>query len=112
MRVVFNDRPMNLHSLWDSALLAQIGKEDDLFPAMSADSMKHKKKWSRGSVKKWAEQAHKDAVKTTYGKLPKATDGKPVVITPTYVAQADPLIQSQIEKAGARLARVLNENLQ
>ena len=111
VHVVFHDRPMNLHSLWDSALLAQIGKEDDLLPAMTADSMKHKKKWARGSVENWSEQAHKDAVKITYGKLPKATSGQPVVITPTYVAAADPLIKLQIEKAGARLARVLNENL-
>jgi hypothetical protein len=111
VHVMFGDRPQNLHSVWDSGLLAKIGKEDDVFPALSADSMKHRKRWARGSVESWAEQAHKDAVKITYGKLPKSADGKPVAITAAYEAQADPLIKLQLEKAGARLARVLNENL-
>jgi hypothetical protein len=109
--VAYNGRQTNLHSLWDGLMLQRIGTEDALFAGMSAESMKHKKKWSRGSVENWAEQAHKDAVSITYGKLPKSADGKPAVITPQYEAAADPLIRTQIEKAGARLARVLNENL-
>ena len=111
VHVVFNGRPSNLHSVWDSGILGRIGKEDDLFAAWSADSMKHRKKFARGSVKKWAEQNHDLAKKVTYGDLPKSADGKPVEITATYEAQADPLIKLQIEKAGARLARVLNETL-
>src|SRR5215469_2547710 len=78
--VVFNGRPGNLHGLWDSGLLGQIGQENDLFPSWSAESMKHRKKWGRGSVESWAEQAHKDAVKITYGMLPKSADGKPAAI--------------------------------
>ncbi len=111
IHLVYNDRPGNLHGLWDSGLLGRMGTEDALFPAWSAESMKHKKKWARGSVENWAEQAHKDAVKITYGKLPKSEAGKPAVITAQYEAAADPLIRMQIEKAGARLARVLNEIL-
>jgi hypothetical protein len=100
-----------LHSLWDSALLGSMGKEDDLFPVYLKESEQHAKKWSKGSVENWAEQSHKEAIKVTYGKLPKADNGQPITITPEYEAQADPVIREQIEKAGDRLARVLNEAL-
>jgi hypothetical protein len=111
-RVVYNGRTMNLHSLWDSGMLGSIGKEDDLFPIWSAESAKHAKSWSKGSVEDWAEQSHKAAVKQVYGRLPKNADKtKPYEINAEYVKKADPLIERQIEKAGARLARALNENV-
>src|SRR5215469_4279098 len=110
--VVFNGRNMNLHSLWDGGLLGQIGKEDDLFPTWSADAAQHAKKWSKGSVEDWAEQCHKVSVKVVYGKLPKTADKtKPYAIDAAYASKADPLIKDQIEKAGDRLARALNENV-
>ena len=104
-------RNMNLHSLWDSGLLGSMGKEDELFPPYSQESAKHAKKWAKGSVESWSEQAHKSSVKVTYGLLPKTAKGTPATITAAYEAKADPLIREQIEKAGARLARVLNETL-
>jgi S1/P1 Nuclease len=110
--VVFDGRNMNLHSLWDGGLLGPIGKEDDLFPTWSAEAARHARKWSKGSVEDWAEQSHKAAVKIVYGNLPKTTDKtKPYVIDAAYVAKADPLIKDQIEKAGDRLARALNQNV-
>jgi S1/P1 Nuclease len=113
VHVIYQGRPTNLHSLWDSGLLGNMGKEDELFPVYSADSARHAKKWAKGSVEKWSDESHKEAVKITYGLLPKATDKTtPVTITPEYEVKADPLIRLQIEKAGARLARVLNQTLQ
>ncbi len=111
--VDFKGRQTNLHSLWDSGLLGPMGSENALFPVLSAESMKHAKKWSKGSVEDWAEQCHRVSVKIVYGALPKTTDKtKPYVIDAAYEQKADPLIKEQIEKAGARLARVLNENLE
>jgi hypothetical protein len=112
VRVVYKDRPMNLHSLWDSGLLASMGKEDNLFPLYLTDAERHARKWAKGSVEDWSEQAHKEAVKVSYGKLPKAENGAPAAITAEYEKKADPVIREQIEKAGDRLARVLNEALQ
>jgi hypothetical protein len=106
-------RPSNLHSVWDSALLDRMPqKEDALFAEYSKDSAKHAKKWSKGTVNDWAEEAHKASVKITYGRLPKVAAGTPVPIDAKYEKKADPLVKEQIEKAGARLARVLNETLQ
>ena len=111
VRVVYKGQPMNLHSLWDGGLLGNMGKEDELFPIYSADSAKHAKKWAKGSVESWSDQSHAEAVKITYGLLPKTDKGTPATITPEYEAKADPLIREQLEKAGARLARVLNDAL-
>jgi S1/P1 Nuclease len=112
VQVKFGDRPGNLHSLWDSGLLAKMPTEDQLFAIYSKDSAKHARKWAKGTVEDWAEQNHRIAQKTTYGKLPKVAAGSPEPIDAAYEKQADPVIKLQIEKAGARLARVLNEALQ
>jgi hypothetical protein len=112
VQVKFGDRPGNLHSLWDSGLLGKMPKEDVLFAEYSADSAKHAKSWSKGTVEDWAEQNHKVAQKVTYGKLPKVPAGAVEPIDATYEKKADPVVKIQIEKAGARLARVLNEALQ
>jgi hypothetical protein len=114
--VTFGDhggnRPYNLHSLWDSGLLDKMPKEDVLFAEYSKDSAKHAGKWDKGTVEDWAEDNHKIAQKVTYGKLPKVAAGTPEPIDAAYEKKADPVIRIQIEKAGARLARVLNEALQ
>jgi hypothetical protein len=111
VHVVYQGRPTNLHSLWDSGLLGSMGKEGDLFPTYLKEAERHAKKWSKGSVEAWSDQSHKEAVKITYGDLPKAAPGAPITITDEYVAKADPVVREQIEKAGDRLARVLNEVL-
>ena len=112
VKVDFFGRPSNLHSVWDSGLLKRMGTEDALFAQFSGDlTEKRAKKWGKGTVEEWAEQAHKAAQKVVYGKLPKAPAGGPVKVDAAYERLADPLIKAQIEKAGARLAMVLNTAL-
>jgi len=112
VHVVLNGRPTNLHSVWDSGLLGLMGKEDELFPVYEKDAAKHERKWARGSVSDWAEESHKEAQKITYGRLPKAAAGAAITIDEKYDKKAEPLVKLQIEKAGVRLAHVLNEALQ
>jgi hypothetical protein len=108
VRVQFFDRQSNLHSVWDSGLLGRLGKEDELFPELARESAKHAKKWAKGNVEDWAEQSHKSAQVVVYGKLPKVPDGALVPLNARYEQTADPLVKVQIEKAGARLAAILN----
>jgi hypothetical protein len=108
---VFFGRQTNLHSVWDSALLSRMAPADQLFPALSEESMRRRKKWSKGTVERWAEQSHRASQKVVYGELPKVAPGTPIELDAAYEKTADPLIREQIEKAGARLARVLNETL-
>ncbi len=117
VRIVMNGHPGNLHSLWDSGLLDRMGAADDLYRKFSDAARRHQKKWARGTVRDWAEQSHKAAQKTVYGKLPEARPDMAAgagqcVITAGYEQKADPLIAEQIEKAGVRLASLLNQTLQ
>ena len=111
VKVVFFGNPSNLHSVWDSGLIGRMKKsEEQLFTELSAESQKHARRWAKGTVEDWAEQSHKAAQKVVYGRLPKGA-ASPVALDATYERSADPLIIAQLEKAGARLARVLNEAL-
>ena len=98
--------------MWDSGLLGRIGQEDALFTQFSKDLTERlAKKWSKGTVGEWAEQSHKVAQKVVYGKLPKAPAGGQVTVDAAYERLADRVIKDQIEKAGARLAIMLNATL-
>ena len=112
VRLDFFGRSSNLHSVWDSGLLGRIGQEDALFTQFSKDLTERlAKKWGKGTVGEWAEQSHKVAQKVVYGKLPKAPAGGQVTVDAAYERLADRVIKDQIEKAGARLATVLNATL-
>jgi hypothetical protein len=112
VKLDFFGRSYNLHSVWDSGLLGRMGKEDELFARFSSDlTPKMARKWGKGSVQQWAEQSHKAAQKVVYGKLPKAPAGGTAKVDAAYEGLADPVIRDQIEKAGARLAMLLNTTL-
>ena len=112
VKVDLFERNSNLHSVWDSGLLGRMGTEDELFARFSRDlTPKLAKKWGKGTVDSWAEQSHKAAQKVVYGKLPKAPAGEAVKVDAAYERLADGVIKDQIEKAGARLAALLNATL-
>jgi hypothetical protein len=109
----FFGKAYNLHSVWDSGLLGRMGTEDEMFANLDRDlTPKRARKLAKGTVEEWAEQIHKAGQKVTYGKLPKAQAGKQIAINAKYERAADELIKAQIEKGGARLAKVLNATLQ
>ena len=112
VHIVFHGQPGNLHGLWDSGLLGRMGKEDDLFTRLSPASARHRRRFAKGTVNDWAEQAHKLAQEMVYGKLPHAAPGAPIEIGADYERRAGAVIELQIERAGARLATVLNQDLQ
>jgi hypothetical protein len=111
-KLTFFGRPTNLHGVWDSGLLARIGPEDALYAELNKNlSPKRAKKFAKGDVKKWAEQSHRQAQLIAYGKLPKAEPGAVIALAEAYQQQADPIVKEQLEEAGARLAKVLNNAL-
>ena len=112
VKTEFAGRNGNLHSVWDGVLLGRMGDEDTMFAMLSKDlTDKRAKKLGKGTVEQWAEQSHKAAQKIVYGKLPKVAAGTPEKLDAAYEKAADPLIKEQLEKAGARLAMVLNTTL-
>ncbi|MGP8248144.1 MAG: S1/P1 nuclease [Bryobacteraceae bacterium] len=108
VKVVFHGRPTNLHSVWDSGLLNHMPKEPELFPTLDQQAEQHRGKWSKGRVEDWIEQSHRLAQKITYGKLPKPGANGVIVLNAAYEKAADGVVTGQIEKAGVRLAAVLD----
>jgi hypothetical protein len=105
--VIFDGHPDNLHWVWDVGLLEHINRT----PAAWAEELESritpqdKAKWERGSIEVWVLEGHRLAQTVAYGNL---GSENPAVITPAYEQQADPVIELQLEKAGVRLAYLLN----
>jgi hypothetical protein len=71
-----------------------------------------RRKWQAGNAVDWANDTFRVANAETYAKLPGSggTDA-PVILPPNYAASERATVSAQLEKAGVRLASVLNETL-
>jgi hypothetical protein len=109
-KVEFEGAHMNLHRLWDSALLDRLPPEVQLFATLEgAITLADQAEWIRGTVEIWAGESFEVARQVVYGALPKAPQGAVVHLNGSYERIADPVIQRQVEKAAVRLAAILNE---
>ena len=106
VKLQFFGRPTNLHSLWDSGLISRLGTEDSLFAALNKDlTPKKTKSFAKGDVRKWADQSHRTGQVIVYGRLPKENE---IRLSESYEQSADPVVKEQLERGGARLAKILN----
>jgi hypothetical protein len=64
--------------------------------------------WRKGSIEDWVMEGHRLAQTAAYGDPSREN---PAPITPEYERQADPVIELQLEKAGVRLAYLLDASL-
>ena len=91
-------------------LLSRLPDEDALFNTLSeAITPERRAEWSRGSVEDWAGDSFQVARKMVYGGLPYVPAGEPPQLGEAYERAADPVLEQQLEKAGVRLAAILNE---
>lgn len=106
----------NLHATWDNCLVRNAVGPDvgdaatDLLDAIT-DEMKTK--WSASDPRDWANElfAIAEAVKTGYCVKHGSTCDLPtgnVTISAEYLAANEPLVKEQLQKAGVRLARLLD----
>ena len=104
----------NLHSAWDSLLLRQyLGARDVLQYADELNSRitpQQTKDWAGGTFADWAWESHQQAVAHAYAGIPIQTT--PVNLTQQYVDENRQVVETQLERAGIRLANVLNKAFQ
>ncbi|OYV00908.1 MAG: S1/P1 Nuclease [Burkholderiales bacterium PBB5] len=105
----------NLHSYWDSHLVALLGKDAATVAALLAKSITvaRAKSWSQGAPADWAEEAHGLAKSVAYNFSGESTasddhGGTSQKLDAVYEARALPVVRSQLSKAGVRLAMLLN----
>jgi hypothetical protein len=63
--------------------------------------------WAKGTPVDWANESHDVAVKSVYAGVPEG--GAPPKLDQKYVDAAGPVINLQLERAGVRLAMILND---
>jgi hypothetical protein len=107
-------RPSNLHSYWDTGILASIGTDaGDIARKLKPQITKAQRKaWVQGSYETWAFESFRIAQDVTYSFHPApgcADDRAPVRLPDGYEALAKAAVEVQLERAGVRLAFVLDK---
>jgi hypothetical protein len=110
VRVIFLGRHTNLHAAWDWGILEPAVQGDErgyamrLFKGIDATDAET---WKRGSPGDWATESFKIARAKIYGEM------KPEARTLELFHETEflPVVNEQLEKAGVRLATVLNHAL-
>ena len=125
-------RAKNLHALWDGEITNAISPSDgaltaDLEQEIEALTPAQQHDLAGGTPNDWTWQAHEIALKNIYGKLHIPTEGAifpancgeaPGEITDfhpqidgLYIDTMKPVVRLQLERAGLRLAQLLNQSL-
>lgn len=109
-------RLVNLHSYWDTATVASLGTDPKAVATMLAGRITpaQKSAWEKGDARSWAMESFEIARTKVYtvGSAPGcARDQSPVNLPPGYEDMAREVVSIQLEKAGVRLAAVLNRAL-
>jgi len=114
IRVVFRGERTNLHAVWDTAVAEALGGSEEAVAATLARKIKQsdRESWSQGSVETWANETWKGAKRFVYGGFSGsgATDA-PIVLPSSYANAQTTVVALQLERAGVRLAAVLNRRL-
>jgi hypothetical protein len=130
VKLTYFGKSTNLHAIWDGAIIEhatglQLGPHftfDHAAVATEAQKLdaaispSQRQQWAstglmtnlQPTVVAWAMEAHGAAQTVAYPDLPTDRTGD---WSTAYQAQAWPVVQVQLEKAGVRLAEVLNEAL-
>lgn len=103
----------NLHTVWDTTLLrkyvakTRIADYSDKLNKQIDDAAA--KNWRAGDTVTWANESWKVGVDHVYKGVP--VDGAPPILGQKYVDDARLIVETQLERGGVRLAKILNEAL-
>ena len=99
-----------MHWVWDTGLLEHIDRNpEELAAELEAKiTPQDRAEWAKGAIEDWVLEGHQLARSVAYGDL---GNENPAPITSDYERHVNPVIELQLEKAGVRLACLLNESL-
>jgi len=110
-----DDHDSNLHAYWDVGAVEALGLSA---PAIAADldariTPSQLAAWSQGDARAWAMESFELGRKDVYSlaSRPTCNDHGTVVLTPEYQSAAAKDVALQLEKAGVRMATMLNRAL-
>jgi hypothetical protein len=105
---VLDGRAMSLYEAWDSALVERLGTDDAAIAErlMQNTTSLQRQKWRQGTLRDWTWESHLLAARLAYGALP---PGSPKNLGSDYLTQATEVVETQLMKAGVRLAKILDQ---
>lgn len=97
----------NLHKLWDIGLVEALDRNGENYAARLDDAISESEinLWEKGTPEDWALETHAIGVKI-YAGIPRG--GIPELGS-DYLHSAAPIIDQQLQRAGIRLAYILNQ---
>lgn len=109
-------RTANLHSYWDTVVVGELGPDArSILVKLQSDIMPDRAAaWSRGDFAAWTKEANAVAVQTAYSfRTPPRCESNavPLELPARYDAAAQTAASLQLERAGVRLAVVLERAL-
>ena len=107
--VTFMGQPTNLHAVWDTSIIEAAVRRDERGYAikLTQDITPDKiTSWSSSDPAAWANEGYEIAANMIYQELPHSG-----ALPDSYEAEALPIVNEQLERAGVRLAMVLNSSL-
>jgi hypothetical protein len=104
----FSQKPWNLHAVWDAGLIARTGLSQDQYVNKLEGLLRthNQTRMVQGGFRDWALETHRAAERLAYKLLPADR-----MIGDNYYRQALPTVDAMLARAGARLARILNDTL-
>lgn len=109
-----------LHSVWDTDFvrltLRGSGEREFAMQLVNRYRNKEVREWQKTDIRDWMNESYELSKSVTYGKLPSFVcrepwTARPVELPQEYVNAAIEVIPTQLAKAGARVAAVLNRAL-
>lgn len=100
----------NLHAVWDADLIDAVHRQQEAYVAALGklpDTVAH---MQAGTPIDWANETHRLAHDVAYSNLPAADANGVRPLGDAYAAQCRPTVEKQLQRAGVRLARLLNES--
>ncbi|MGH6888454.1 MAG: S1/P1 nuclease [Rhizomicrobium sp.] len=114
VKVLIGRRHENLHAVWDVNVVQALGRDPDAVAARLEKQIMPAEiaSWRRGAVEDWANETFHVAEREIYAKLSgKGGTEEPVILPLGYAKAESGVTARQLERAGVRLAGVLNSIL-
>jgi hypothetical protein len=114
VKVLIGRRHENLHAVWDVNVVQALGRDPEVVAARLERQITpvEMASWRKGTVEDWANETFGVASREIYARTPGKAGTEEAVILPQGYARAESgVTEGQLERAGVRLAGVLNEFL-
>ncbi len=100
----------NLHHYWDTEFVEQLGTDPQQVAQtlIAGISDAQQQAWAAGTPEAWAQESFGVARDIAFGLLPAPTSAHHYTLPQSYIDVATPAVALQLQRAGVRLASMLN----